>query len=54
MDPTRRVQLIRRRAVAEASLTRLKSFIEEGEQQLHEIQVRFNKLPDILCKYESA
>ena len=54
MDPTRRVQLIKRPAVAKASLTRLQSFIEEGEQKLHEIQVRFNKLQDIFTKYESA
>jgi len=54
MDPVRRVQLIKRRAVAKASLTRLQSFIEEGEQRLHEIQVRFNKVPDIFSKYESA
>jgi len=54
MDPARRLQLIKRRAVAKDSLTRLQSFIEEGEQKLHEIQVRFNKLPDIFIKYESA
>jgi len=33
MDPTRRVHLIKRRAVAKASLTRLQSLIEEGEQK---------------------
>jgi len=54
MDPARRLQLIKRRAVAKDSLTLLQSFIEEGEQKLHEIQVRFNKLPDIFIKYESA
>ena len=54
MDPTRCVQLIKRRAVAKASLTRLQNFIEEGDQKINEIQVRFNKLPDIFNKYESA
>ena len=54
MDPTRRVQLIKRRAVAKASLTRLQSFIEAGDQKINDIQVRFNILPDIFSKYESA
>ena len=54
MDPTRRVQLIKHRAVAKASLTRLQLFIEAGEQNLREIQVRFNKLSHIFNKYESA
>ena len=54
MDPTRRVQLIKRRVVAKASLTRLQSFIEAGDQKINDIQVRFNILPDIFSKYESA
>ena len=54
MDPARRLQLIKRRSVAKASLTRLQSFIEAGEQKINDIQLRFNKLLDIFSKYESA
>ena len=54
MDPARRLQLFKRRSVAKASLTRLQSFIEAGEQKINDIQLRFNKLLDIFSKYESA
>ena len=54
MDPARRLQLIKRRAVTKASLTRLQSFIELRDQKINDIQVRFNKLPDIFSKHESA
>jgi len=54
MDPTRRVQLIKRRAVDKASLTRLQYFTEIGDQKINDIQERFNKLPEIFNKYESA
>jgi len=54
MDPTPRVQLIKHRAVAKASLTRLQNFIEAGDQKINDIPVWFNKLPDIFNKYESA
>jgi len=32
MDPARSVQLIKRRAVAKATLTRLQNFIETGDR----------------------
>jgi hypothetical protein len=32
-------------------LTRIQTFIESGEHKLNEIQVRFNKLPDIFNRY---
>ena len=54
VDPARRVQLIKRRAVAKASLTRLQNFIEAGDQKINAIQVGFNKLSDIFNKYDSA
>jgi hypothetical protein len=54
MDAERRGQLIRRRAVAKSSLTRTQNLIEAGDLKVNEIQVRFNKLPDIFNKYESA
>ena len=50
-NSTRRTQLIRQRAIAKASLTRMLTFIETGDQKLNEIQVRFNKLPDIFTIY---
>jgi len=54
MNPARSVQLIKRRPVAEASLTRLQDINESGNQKINEIQVRFNKLPDTFKKYHSA
>jgi len=41
VDPTHRIQLIKRRAVVKASLTRLRNFIVAGEK-INDIQVRFN------------
>jgi len=54
MDPTRNIQLIKRRAVARASLTRLQNFLEAGDLKFNEIKVRLDKLPSILNKYKSA
>ena len=54
MEAKRRTQLIRQRAVAKASLTRMQTFIETGDRKLHEIQVRFDELPNIFNKFESA
>jgi len=53
MDSTRRTQLIKRRAVAKASMTRLQNFIELADHKINEIQVRFNKLSDIFNIYGS-
>jgi len=54
MDPTRRVQLIKRRAVAKTSLIRLQNFLEVGDLNVNKIKVSLDKLPSILNKYESA
>jgi hypothetical protein len=35
-------------------LSHIQSFIESGERKINEIQVRFNKLPDIFNRYDSA
>jgi DNA repair exonuclease SbcCD ATPase subunit len=54
MDTARRAQLIKRSAVAKASLTRLQNFIEVGDAKVNEIKVTLDKLPSILNKFESA
>ena len=54
MDTTRRTQLIKRRRVAKASLTRMQTFIDSGDLKVNELKVRLDKLPSILSKYESA
>jgi len=36
------------RSVAKGMLSRIQNFIEAGDQILNDIQVSFNKLPDIL------
>ena len=54
MDTTRRAQLIKRRAVAKASLTRMQIFIEAGDAKVNDIKVRLDKLPSSLNNFESA
>jgi len=54
MDPVRRTQLIRQRAVAKGALTRMQAFIETGDRKLNEIQVRFEELSNIYKKFETA
>jgi hypothetical protein len=54
MDSTRRAQLIKRRAVAKASLTRMQNFIGAGDLKVNEIQVKFDELPSIFNKYDTA
>ena len=54
MDATQRARIIRQRAAAKASLTRMQSFIDTGERKLNDIQVRFDELPNIYNKFETA
>jgi len=42
MDPTRRILLIKRRAVAKDYFTRLQNFLEEGDLNVNEIKVRLD------------
>jgi len=35
-------------------LSHIQNFIEAGDQNINEIQVRFNKLPDIFNRYDTA
>jgi len=54
MNPKRRVQLIKRCAVANSSPNRLQNYLETGDLNVYEINVRLDKLPSILKKSESA
>ena len=54
MKAARRQQLIKRRAVAKASLTRMQNFHESGDLKVNEIKVRLDKLSSILNKFEVA
>ena len=54
MDPTRRQKLKNQRSVARGMLSRIQNFMETGDQKIHEFQVRFNKLPDIFTRYDTA
>jgi hypothetical protein len=47
MEPIRKQQLIRQRAVAKSSLTRMKKFFESGDCEVNEIQVRCDDLHGI-------
>ena len=54
MYTTRRAQLIRQRAIAKSAITRMQTFIERGDRKLNDIQVRFDELPNIYNKFETA
>jgi hypothetical protein len=54
METSRLQQLKRQRAVAKSSLTRIQTFITTGDHKLNEIQVRFDELPNIYNKFETA
>ena len=54
MESELRKKLVRQRAVAKPTLTRLQNFIEVGECKLHDLQVRYEELPNILCKFQTA
>jgi len=54
MDTTRRTQFIRQCAVAKSAITRMQTFIETGDRKLNDIQVRFDELPNIYNKFETA
>ena len=54
MEPTRRAWLIRQGTVARSSLTRMQTFIETGDRKLNDIKVRFDELPNIFNKFETA
>jgi len=48
MDEERRKQLIRQRAPAKASLTRLQKYIDSGERKVNQLQIRYEELPLIV------
>jgi hypothetical protein len=54
MDTEHRKKSVRQRAVAKSSLTRLQNFIETGERKLHDLQIRYEELSNILSKFETA
>jgi hypothetical protein len=54
MEPELRKKLIRQRAVAKTSLTRLQNFIATREFKVNELQVRYDVLPIIYTKYDNA
>ena len=54
MEITRRLQLIKQRCVARGMLTYIQNFIQVSDQNINEIQVRFNKLSDIFNRYDIA
>jgi hypothetical protein len=54
MDSELRRKLIRQRAVAKTSLTRLQNFIAVAEHKVNDLQVRYDELPTIYPKYNNA
>jgi hypothetical protein len=54
MEPQRKAQLIKQRAVARGMLSRIQKFMDTGECKINDLQVRFNKLPDIFNRYDVA
>jgi hypothetical protein len=43
MDSTSRKQIIKKRALAKAALSRMQTFIESGEHKVHQIEERFEE-----------
>ena len=54
MDEERRKQLIRQRAAAKASLTRIQKYIDSGDRKFNQLQVRYDELLVIVSKFEVA
>jgi hypothetical protein len=54
MEPERRQQLFKQRAVARGMLSHIQNFIEAGDRKINEIQVRYTKLSDIFNRYDTA
>lgn len=53
-DTTNRDQLIRKRGVARGMLTRMQTFLDSGNTDINQLQVRLNSLPTILSKFETV
>ena len=47
-------KLIKRRAAAKTSLTRLQNYISAGEYTLIDLQLRFDDLPTLFSEFKSA
>jgi hypothetical protein len=54
MDSTARKQIIKKRALAKAALSRMKTFIETGDHKVYQNEVMFEELPRIFNKYDIA
>jgi hypothetical protein len=54
MEEEQRKRLVKQRAAAKGMLTRMQDFITTGTPDLHELQVRLNKLSNIHFKFETA
>ena len=54
MDVQQRTKLFRQRAAAKSSLTRIQTYICEGERKTNDLQARYENLPSIVNKFESA
>jgi hypothetical protein len=54
MEMQRKSELIKRRAVAKASLTCVQIYISGTNLKISKVKVRFDKLPSILSKFEST
>ena len=54
MNALKRQQIVRQRAVAKGSLTRMQKFIETGDRKLNDMQVRFEELSNIYNKFETV
>jgi hypothetical protein len=54
MDEQQRKRLVRTRAVAKASLTRMQTYNNAGERKIHDLQFRYGELPNIFCEFKAA
>jgi hypothetical protein len=54
MDPSKDSQLVRQHGVTKIILTHVQTFIEAGDLKPNEIEVKFDELPSIFNKFETA
>ena len=53
MDPELKSLFFKKRATVKIELTRMRSYTESSEHEIHELKVRFDKLPNIWSKSET-
>jgi hypothetical protein len=54
MDDQQRKRLVRKTGVAKSSLPRMQTYINASEREIHDLQFRYEELPNIFCEFKAA